>query len=137
MYITKYFKKEEILSPDWIRYADENGLNVWMFLDPNLLWTADQLREAYGPTIINNYLWGGRFSQRGMRDWGYDSSRSAHKMGKALDMVFTEISAQTAREEMKTYPDADKFKYIKRCEDNVTWLHIDTFNATRIHFFGG
>ncbi len=140
-YISNYrpvfFTVEEIFSPNWIEYAERNDLDVWMFMDPLLLWTADRLRDEYGPTIINNYAWGGRFSQRGMRDWNYDGSASPHKMGKALDMVFKERSAQSVREEMRAYPHADKFKFINRCEDGVTWLHTDTFNVKGIYFFGG
>lgn len=137
LYTPTHFTREELCSPDWITYAKHQGYDPLMFFDDRILRQADLLREKFGPITINDYSFGGRITQRGLRDWDYDKSRSLHKLGRALDLIFHDVTAEQVRIEMQNYPQEDWFRYVHRVEKDVSWLHIDTANVDPIYFFGG
>jgi len=48
---------------------------------------------------------------------------SQHTYGRAVDIVSNKMPAQEMREHI--LKNRDKYPYITRMENNVTWLHID------------
>jgi hypothetical protein len=99
------------------------------FLNPMLAPTCQALRDEFGSIIINDYMWGGKFTDSGLREpHGIIGARfSAHKFGNAADLKFktmTPIEVQSMIME-----DPSKFPYITRMENaeiTKTWLHIET-----------
>ena len=62
----KYFCIEELVdSTVYNKYGD----SAWKFIDSFALECLLVVREGLGkPMTVNNWKWGGRFSQRGLRD---------------------------------------------------------------------
>ena len=99
--------------------------------DDRVLWTADQLWELYGPTVVaNDWYWGGNNQYRGWRPWNckVGANLSQHKFGRALDQKFKYATAEEVRQKIKKDPWKDEFKHIKSIENNVSWLHFDCRN---------
>jgi len=132
-YKTQYFKIEELVHPDIIR---QWGVQSWMFLDSRMLWTLDELRKMFGKCTCNNWSFSGQRIDSGLRpfDSVTGAQFSAHKMGKAFDLIFTDITAEDIRKIIKKDPKNDSFKYITRIEESIkgkeiSWLHIDNFQT--------
>jgi hypothetical protein len=128
MYSCRHFKIYEIVPPS---VYEKYGERAWWFLNPSLLELADALRDDFGSCTVNDYKWGGKFSQSGLRtsESQYYNPFSQHALGNALDMKF-KISADEVREQIKSNPD----KYLAiapsiTLEEGVSWVHIDVRNA--------
>lgn len=136
LYKSKYFKIEELVSKEVLAHYGES--RCWGFLDINLLKALDRLRANLGRAItVNNWFWGGPFSQRGLRanldpicssktikgSW-YNSQ---HSMGRGVDFDVKGMSAKEVRaylvEHQSEYPE------ITYVEDDVSWVHMDTRNS--------
>ena len=52
MYIPRHFSIEEFVPP---HVYQERGERAWQLLDERMLITCDQMREAFGPMIINTW----------------------------------------------------------------------------------
>lgn len=145
--VSKYFHLDEFIDPHTYFNTPDNGLSK---IDPKLFAIADLLRELKGtPGVINNwwkYYTGKRDTtaigqiifkierSTNFRKWsGLRTSRcsvgaknSAHKQGKALDMV------GSGKELFKIIENnAERFYKlgVRRLEDpriTPTWLHLDT-----------
>ena len=127
MYKCKYFLIEELVPKSLYDTMHEDAL--WKLFDEDILKAADWLREKYGPATINNWKWGGVFHQSGIRtkDSEFYREGSAHSVGKALDMKFRDTTAEAIRADFrKAAEEFEEIPYIRRCEDGVSWLHIDT-----------
>lgn len=135
-YRCKYFKIEELVHPNLLKTIPEDIL--WSMFDDRLLRIADRYRENYGPIFING---------RGLVDCGLremDSKTgakySAHKFGRALDLHIISIEDLNLSKEEKI----DRYNKVRReCiyadinyEDNISWLHIDTYNRVNKFFQG-
>lgn len=138
----KYFKPYEIVSKTvYTIYRDESI----KFMDNRLLETLDVIREILGvPLVINDWYWGGKNQQRGLREntcqivksKGNTLYLSSHCFGRAFDAVSAKMSAENMRK--KIVDNAYKLPYPIRMENNVTWLHVDLnmlSNAPKITFF--
>ena len=138
----KYFKPYEIVSKTvYTIYRDESI----KFMDNRLLETLDVIREILGvPLVINDWYWGGKNQQRGLREntcqivksKGTTLYLSSHCFGRAFDAVSAKMSAENMRK--KIVDNAYKLPYPIRMESNVTWLHVDLnmlSNAPKITFF--
>lgn len=138
----KYFKPYEIVSKTvYTIYRDESI----KFMDNRLLETLDVIREILGvPLVINDWYWGGKNQQRGLREntcqivksKGNTLYLSSHCAGRAFDAVSAKMSAENMRK--KIVDNAYKLPYPIRMESNVTWLHVDLnmlSNAPKITFF--
>ena len=146
-YIPKYFTIEELFSPETIKENTQNGIinqNIWRLFDYSTLLTIDRLRIRFGPTVVNDYIWGGANQYRGFRsfislvdknnlenykqvkcvDW--TSFTSQHCFGRAIDSKFNKISAEEVREDIKNNPNDATYEFITAVENNVSWLHFDT-----------
>lgn len=147
MYIPIYFSLEEIFSEEFL-YLNGKHENLWRLMDERLLWTADQLRELYGATVINDYKWRGWNQLRGYRgvvdllDKRHviltgqiraitSTFTSQHCFGRALDLTFKKHRAADVRMEIIKDLDRPAFKYITAVEMDVDWLHIDVRNWDR------
>jgi hypothetical protein len=138
IYKPKHFQIYELLPKAFLEANAGQGDLLWLMFDRRVLWTADRLRERYGPMIANTWYWPdkwdlwGRHEFRGWRpmDCRVGALLSQHKFGRALDLVPLETDAYRIREEIVTERDNPVFQYVTCLEDNIPWLHFDTRNWT-------
>lgn len=142
-YICKYFDIRELVSEAAYKARDER---CWQLLDTGMLITLDQLRERFGPAVVNTWhslalqnAYGFR-SQSGLRDVtfydtaeDYIKSHSQHKYGRGADVLFRNYSAEEVRKEVLSNP--KDFPFLKAVELGVNWFHFDTRNCTPIFTF--
>ena len=145
----KIFKPQEIFPPHIIdKFTNKNGyinVTIWRLMDSRVLWTAQELRGLFGPMTINDYLWGGKFDDRGYRDpislidkdyfiktgdiiASWSSLTSQHCYGRALDSSFKNLLAEEVRSYIIKNNWRNEFKYITAIEKGVSWLHFDSRN---------
>lgn len=129
-YRPKYFQLQELV--DRAAYT-ALGERAWQLLDPRLLWTLDQLRELYGPVICNTWHQGGTLQGRGLRSpqSTVGAAWSQHRLGRAMDMHFGQVSVEAVRREILTQPEREAYRYITAVERDTSWLHIDCRNWDR------
>ena len=120
--IKNYFKIQEFVDQEVYSLY---GQRSWRYFDTYLLNSILTIRkELEKPITINNWLWGGNFSQRGLR---HNKSEivmkktrpylSAHLMGKAIDFDVKGMKAH-------------KFNCKIRLENKINnkpinWVHLD------------
>jgi len=134
--IKDYFCIEELVDKT---VFDKYGESAWKFLDETILESLLIIREGIGfPMTINNWKWGGNFSQRGLRhnmsSLVKNKTRlylSAHIFGKAVDFDVQGMTAVQVREWI--VKNEDKFPYKIRLERNmkgkpISWVHLDTMS---------
>jgi hypothetical protein len=124
----KYFKIHELVPPD---IYQRFGERAWMFIDPRLVLLIDELRNEFGRAAVNNYYWGGSRVASGLRvpTSPHYSPTSQHSHGRAVDMVFSDISADDARKRVIQHP--EKWLAIVpsiTLESDVSWFHVDVRN---------
>lgn len=139
--VKEYFTIEEFVDKSTF---DKFGQTAWQFIDIRLLKTLLIIRVELGKGMtINNWKWGGGFSQRGLRTnicnivkKKTDAGRlylSAHTMGKAVDF---DVKGMTAEEVRMWIKDNEVlFPYKLRLEHNmkgkpISWCHIDVFSKS-------
>lgn len=129
MYLPRYFKPEELVPPEIFAARKDKSFEL---IDERVLITLDQLREAYGPCTINDWSWGGRFEQSGLRttDAPEYSPTSQHSFGRAMDCKFKTVSAAIVRQQVIV--NKPLFPYITFLENDVEWFHFDVRNGERI-----
>jgi len=124
----KYFKIHELVPP---AIYQSRGEKAWELIDVNLIKLLDELRESYGQATINDYLFGGSRMWSGLRtaDSPYFSVTSQHSFGRAVDIIFKDISAEEVRQSMLKNESKwlSIYPYIT-LEDDVNWTHIDVRN---------
>lgn len=149
MYKCKYFKLQELVHPDLLKEIPEKTL--WMMFDPRLLKLADKFRELYGPVFINQSSL--NLVNCGLRpiDSSVGAKYSSHKYGRALDLHIASIENKGLTKEKKV-EEYNKIRTeylaneknlegtdleLSEClsfEDNISWLHIDTYNRPNRRF---
>lgn len=138
-YRCEHFLISELISPATFR---KYGQSAWDKMDWRLLTTLDAVRDRFGPTVINNWLWGGSFKYRGLRadvDFrelkrqGIYLPNSQHVFGRAADMHFKDVSVEYAREYILSHP--KEFPYVKGIEI-APWLHLDVRDSSKVIVFG-
>ncbi len=127
MYIPKYFKIQEVVSP-YVYNTVTNKDQLWWLFDDRLLKTADMLRDKYGPIIINNWAQGLKYSGFREESSTIGAKMSQHKHGRAFDLHPTKVTAEKMREDLLADPWAEEFQYITCIEINVSWFHMDVRN---------
>lgn len=138
-YRPKHFKAEELVSK--ATFAKLGASRVFRYFDPRILITADKLAERFnfdptgkkiGSASINNWLWKGDFQYSGLRMPGEPHYKefSDHSYGRALDIRFSALDAQSVRDYIEAHP--EEFPYITFIEEgsSVTWLHISCSNLS-------
>lgn len=133
-YRCKHFRIEELVDKST---HDKYGDFCWNFFDDRLLKIIDFLRETLDKRItINNWLWNGRFSYRGLRPFSYKlgAKFSQHRFGRAVDFDVEGHSAQEIRDWLKVNWTPE----ISFCvtgsitsitvEEDVNWVHLAVQN---------
>lgn len=127
MKINKYFYLHEFVPR---KVYKDLGDRSYLVMDPKMFNIAYYLRERFGPTIINDWYWGGKRQYSGFRpQWAtVGSLYSQHRFGRAIDAVFREVTAEEVREDIKNKPLFwhDKLG-IRRIEKDTSHLHVDIF----------
>lgn len=139
MYKTDYFAIEELVTPRHLEMFTEKQL--WRMLDERILRAIDLLRQDLGPIIINNWKFGGRLDDCGLRlpDFYPEPSPSQHLSGRAMDIHPRDYTPKETRQVILE----NQIRYrgfISRIEANTdTWVHIDVCNSENedIIVFGG
>jgi len=136
--LKNYFRIEELVCPHTF---DKFGDKSWQFLDTEMLHTLLVLRAEIlcVPMVINDYIFGGKNTQRGLRcnicQLVKDKTKknqiylSAHCNGAGTDAVFgvkTGMTAEKARQLIKEKQDL--LPYNIRIEKDVIWLHFDCYD---------
>ena len=131
MYIPKHFKPEELV-PEAV-FRDRGDLSLEL-IDERVLLTLDQLRDAFGTCTINDWCWGGGYSESGLRtpECEVYSPTSQHTFGRAMDCKFNK-EAEEVRKRVIAHKEI--FPYISFIEDEVTWFHFDVRNCERIQLW--
>jgi len=134
MYKCTHFIIEELVSPGTFK---ARGNKAWQLMDENLLITLDKLREKYGSMTINNWKWNGDREWSGLRtvDSPWFSTYSQHSFGRAADIIFKSVTAESVRQDILDNPTDPTFKLINSFEEGTSWLHIDVRNVDRILTF--
>jgi hypothetical protein len=131
--IKDYFGAKELVDPTVYRkYGDSSIQFICPMLQETLFILRHNLKK---PITINNWAFGGRLTQRGLRtnvsamvlnkNFLY---LSAHMLGKAVDF---DVKGMTACEVRQWIVDnADLFPYQIRLERNlkgkpISWIHLD------------
>ena len=127
-YIPLNFALHELVPPEIFRSRGNRG---WELLDPYALRTLQTLRDVFGSITVNDWYWGGRFSESGLRGFatGTGAALSQHKFGRAFDCKFKTATPKEAHDYILAHP--DRFPYLTTLEDvrhTPTWLHFDTRN---------
>ncbi len=143
MYIPKHFDVREFVPPS---VYDARGNKAWELIDERILITADQLREAFGPTIINTWHSVKLKSAYKERKWSglrtidyygtftaFDNNFSQHKYGRAIDCLFLKYDANTVRQVI--IEESHEFPYINAMELDTSWLHVDCRNCEAVKTF--
>jgi hypothetical protein len=118
MHIPKYFTIKECFPP-YLPFHKS-----WKLFDERILISADQLRERFGPLIVNI----NGYTQCGFRTNG--SLTSQHRFGKALDLHSKHHSYYNMRKYILEHK--IEFPFITFLEIDINWLHIDCRNCTPI-----
>ena len=131
MYKCKHFQPHELVSKEvFDLFIDPNM--IYGIFDENALKILDLIREWSGVGLtINNWFWKGSRSQCGFRanNSTVGVARSAHKYGKAFDIISPKMTAQQLWAVIDK--NADKLPRKIRIEKTsdgkpITWLHFDT-----------
>lgn len=120
---TKHFNTEELVSKQVFDVIGDDAIKLF---DPKALETLETIREILNvPLICNNWAEGGSRDDCGYRDLlcTIGASKSAHKEGKAFDLISTKMSASEMR--ARIIANQERLPYNIRIEDEVSWLHFD------------
>ena len=131
MYKCKYFKIQEVVPP---QVFHDRGEKAWQLLDDRILRVADLLREQFGTAIVNNWHVGGDYQWSGLRtpDSPYYSPYSQHTCGRALDIKFSNATAEEVRTWIKENEDVLwDLGICVTLEEGVSWLHVDVRSSSQ------
>lgn len=131
--LKNYFKIEELVDET---VYNTYGESAWRFFDVRLLDTLLFIRlELNKSMTINNWKWGGQFSQRGLRTNISPLVKSktglylsAHLRGGAVDFDVKDMSAIEVREWLVSK--SKQLPHKIRLENNmkgkpISWVHLD------------
>ena len=130
-YKCDYFKIQELVDPDTYK---ARGQKAWELFSPELLIAIDGLRVMFGPAIINDWKFGGRFKWSGFRSPAcrIGAKLSQHRFGRACDMKFKNVSAKEVRKHIRSDPAYYIGLGITCIENKVSWLHVSVQNCEPI-----
>lgn len=137
---SKYFVIEELVDHETFCLLGDNAIKLF---DEKLIETIDAIREILDtPLICNNWHWGGNRSNCGFRSQkcNMGATKSYHKLGLAVDLISTKMTAKEMREKLKENEDSLPYPIrIEKWDDNgeIDWLHIDLGDTkgNKIYFF--
>lgn len=128
--ISENFYLDEVMNPEmYVRFGSDSR---W-FIDQRLIDIVQYIRTKTGkPITINDWFHGGRFKNRGLRNFTSSTGAiySQHKFGKALDFVVSGMSADEVREKILGEWKEDLMELgLTAIEAGVSWVHIDIRNT--------
>lgn len=141
--LLEYFDVRELVRREvYEKYVEDwrkDDYYILQFFDKRLLENLLWLREVSDqPITVNNWLWGGIYSQRGLRDnlSGIVSNKkdvylSGHVLANAIDLVMGVWSANETREFIKKNYDSVPNKCrLERKKGGlyISWVHMDCFD---------
>ena len=131
IYRPRYFGLEELVAPEIFK---ARGERAWVLLDVYALVTLDQLRERFGKMTVNDWHWGGKFKDSGLRHESSTTGKwwSQHRFGRAFDIKPKDTTPQEIH--VAILSDPDKFPHLRVLEAiaaTPTWVHWDTRGHTR------
>lgn len=97
-------------------------------LDPRILIFIEQLRKHLRkPIIINNWFWGGKFQQRGLRTSDSDvyTAFSQHTFGRALDFDVVGMTPKEVHDFIIRNRNEWWCQCITFIETGINWNHVD------------
>lgn len=135
--LKKYFQVYELVGPKTYKKFGEDS---WQFFDTDALHCLLIIRKGINDRCtINNWYWGGKIKQRGLRTNVQSIFRgfflrlklylSGHVLGKAFDLVFENTSAEDVRKWIVDNQDLFPCKIRLEHKKNgvpITWTHMDT-----------
>lgn len=131
IYTARHFVIQELVSPE---VYEARGEQSWQLLDVYLVITLDQLRDEFGPIVVNNWHFGGNFKYSGLRPLtgGVGAQFSQHRFGRAADCKPQAITPQ----EMHAHILANQAKFphlrvLEAIEATPSWVHVDVRNHSR------
>ncbi len=132
MYKPRFFKTQELVPPSIYKQRGERSLSL---IDDRVLITLDQLRRVLGPCTVNDWCFGGRFEQSGLRtdECKAYSPTSQHTFGRAMDCKFRDHTAEEVRQFVIN--SKETFPFITFIETDVSWFHFDVRNCKRIQLW--
>lgn len=135
--LKQFFQIEELVGPETYR---KHGDRSWKFFSTDALEMLLILRSNIDRKItINNWAWGGNYTQRGLRTNLQNIFRqltktfklylSGHVLGEAFDLYVEGMSAEEVRQWI--IDNKHLFPMRIRLERNkngkpITWVHIDS-----------
>ena len=145
--ITDYFRVEEFVCPHVFKRF---GQQSWKFIDHRIKETVLVIRENIdAPMYINNWVWGGENTQRGLRcnlcqivkdkTANEEVYLSGHPLALAVDFKVKGMTAQEVRDWLRL--NQILLPYPIRVESDITWVHIDVLeygqSGNKITYFKG
>ena len=126
MYKPRFFKAQELVPPSIYEKMGERSL---VLIDDRALQTLDQLRRSLGPCTVNDWCFGGKFKQSGLRtpESKHYSPTSKHSFGRAMDCKFRDHTAEEVRQFV--IKNRDLFPFITFIESDVSWFHFAVHNC--------
>lgn len=126
IYRPKYFKAWELVDPaTYARFGEES----LMFLRPELLMLADEVRAFFGvPILINNWHSDGPFHWRGLRTAACTEGAvwSGHRVGGAIDINVGQLKSIDVYHALLEHKEC--VPHLRRIEDGAVttgWTHLD------------
>ena len=145
--VSKDFFLDEFIPPEMYGRFEAHAL---MWIRPEIISIAQELRNTFGRTIVNNWSAGGNnspeeffsfnkelqkgfFTESGLRlpVTTTGAKYSMHKFGCAADLKFVHVSPDEVRKYIvRHYKSRFQTLGLTRIEkDTPTWLHIDIANT--------
>ena len=145
--VSKDFSLDEFIPPE---IYDRFEAHALMWIRPEIISIAQELRNLFGRTIINNWSAGGNnspeeffsfdkalqkgfFTESGLRlpVTTTGAKYSMHKFGCAADLKFVHVSLDEVRNYIvQHYKSRFQTLGLTRMENNTpSWLHVDIANT--------
>jgi len=137
----KHFAIPELVCRD---VYDRDGENAWRYFRPVVIDFLDWIREEWGrPITVNDWLWGGAETQRGLRCNLCQLVKkketlyvSAHMLGAGIDFNIKAINPEGVRIWLQCnihrffvkFPQYKAKIRIESKEFAPTWVHIDFYD---------
>lgn len=127
-YTPKYFSIKEFV-PEKV-FKEFGDKSIW-FVRPEILVTADRIRERYNkPMVVNTWPFQENgFQNRGFRDPDciYGAKRSLHKLACAIDFNVEDIPSEEIQKDIIKHPFQKSFELITcvEIEPGVEKTHVD------------
>lgn len=127
--LTKNLWLHEYIPEDlYKKYADKKPHYLIGMIDPRLIILDQFMRDRFGSVVINNWYTDGDREWSGVRhkDSPYYSFFSQHSFGRASDKLFSKVSAEEVRIDIKrNYHELYKPLGLTCIEGGVSWVHSD------------